>query len=259
MGLVGGLAIGRTLGVASLVRESGLFARDRVHDKATMKGTLKRYWRFPLVFMPSALSNVLGAQLSILIVARAYGAESAGNLAQAVTFGAMPTALVGTAASSVVLAEMASRLRAGELDQRARYLKASKALLPLGVGWFLVLVVAGRPLLPIVLGPEWSDSGQYLAALAVGASAGLIVSPVSVVFVLYERATANVLLDLARIVLVGGMGAIAWSFGPGPVGTVFLMSMAMAVVYLAIWWMGLRVVSQQGRGVNVGSSTGGPR
>jgi len=253
MGLTAGLAIGRTLGVTSLVRESGLMRTRRTPEAVPMAPTLRRYWRFPLVFMPSALLNVLGTQLPILIVARAYGEESAGNLAQAVTFGGMPAALLGTAVSSVVLAEMAARVRAGELDQRARYLRVSKALLPIGVGWFLVLVIAGRPLLPIVLGPQWSESGQYLAALAVGASLGLVVSPVSVVFVLYERALINVLLDAFRIVLVAGLGAVAWTAGFGPVGAVLLMSIGMGIVYVVMWFAGLRMVSPRGRAAHEGS------
>lgn len=248
LGLTAGLAVGRSLGLASMVRESRLHGNRHVAAELSMGNALRHFWRFPLIFMPSALLNVLGTQLPILVLVRAYGAESAGNLAQAMKIGAIPAALLGTAISSVVLAEMATRVRAGELDQRARYLRVSKALLPLGLAWYFLLVILGRPLLPIVLGSEWSASGQYLASLAIAAATGLIASPVSVVFVLYERALVNVLLDISRVVLVAGLAAAAWAMGVGPVGAVFTMSLGMAVVYVAIWLLGLSTVTLSGGG-----------
>lgn len=245
MGLVGGLAIGRTLGVASLVREIGLFARDRDPDGATMTAALRRYWRFPAVFMPAALLNVLGVQLPILIVARAYGAESAGNLAQAFTFTLIPAALLGTAISSVVLAELAAKVRAGELDQRHRYLRVSRALAPFGLAWILGLVLLAPSLLPWVLGPQWESAGQFAAALGISAGTGLVVSPLSVVLLLYQRSAVNLLLDVGRVALVAVVGVAAWASGLGPVAAVLGMSVSMGIVYTVTWVVGLQVVSDR--------------
>lgn len=259
LGLTAGLALGRSLGVVSLARESELLTKRQDVADESMLIALKRYWRFPVVFMPSALLNVLGSQLPILVVTRAYGTVSSGNLAQAILFGAIPAALLGTAVSSVVMAEMAARVRAGELIQRARYMRVTRALLPIGLAWFLVLVLLGRPLLPIVLGPQWSESGQYVTALAIAPAVGLIVSPLTVVFLLYERTVVNFLLDIGRVVLVAGLGAAAWRIGYGPIGTVFLMSWGMAVVYVATWLLGLRTVSPPGSDKSATPRTEGSR
>lgn len=259
LGLTAGLAVGRSLGVASLVRESRLLRNLHEADESSMSSALKRYWRFPLVFMPSALLNVLGTQLPILLVARAYGAESVGNLAQALTFGAIPAALLGTAISSVVLAEMAARVRAGELNQRQRYLRVSKALAPLGLGWFLGLVLVAPSLLPVVLGSEWQSSGEFAAALAVGAGLGLMVSPLTVVFLLYERSLVNLGLDIFRVVLVVAAGVAAWRLGHGPVVAVFVMSAAMGIVYVTTWIIGLWVVSGSEGSSVTDDAVGSPR
>jgi O-antigen/teichoic acid export membrane protein len=244
MGLAAGLALGRSLGVASLARESRLFSWERGDDRPSVAVTMRRYWRFPILFMPSALLNVLGTQLPILLVVRAYGAESAGNLAQAFTFGAMPAALLGGAVSSVVLAELASRVRAGERDQRRRYLLISKALAPLGLAWFLFLFLLAPRILPVILGPEWSTSGEFAAAIAAGTGMGLIVSPLTVVTSLYERSVLNFLLDIFRVVVVLAGGVASWLMGSGPVGAVLSMSVAMGIVYVATWFVGLRIVSE---------------
>lgn len=242
-GLTAGLAVGRSLGVVSLVRESQLLSEwSGAEPKWSV--TLWRYWRFPAVFMPSALLNVLGTQLPILIVARAYGPDSAGNLAQAQTLGAIPAVLLGTAIASVVMAEMASRVRAGDLNQRARYLRVSKALLPVGLVWFLILVLAAPSLLPMILGPGWQLSGEFAAALALGVGSGLVVSPLTVVFLLFERSALNLGLDIGRVALVGASGIVSWKLGHGPVASVLAMSAAMFIVYSVTWLLGLGVVSR---------------
>jgi O-antigen/teichoic acid export membrane protein len=209
-----------------------------------MSGALKRHWRFPLVFMPSALLNVLGSQLPLLLVARAYGAEIAGNLAQAVTFGAIPAALLGTAVSSVVMAEMAARVRSGELNQRQRYLRVSKALAPLGLAWLLGLVLVAPSLLPIVLGSDWQLAGQFAAALSIAASLGLVVSPLTVVLLLYERSALNVGLDLLRVLVVAASGIALWRLGYPPVLCVFAMAATIGIVYIITWAVCLRIVSR---------------
>lgn len=242
VGLAAGLALGRTLGLVSLVLK-GRSSTDKWADARPVSATMKRYWKFPVLFMPAAILNVLGTQIPILIIAGAYGPASAGNLAQAITLGAIPAALLGTAIASVVLAEMAARVRAGELDQRARYLRVSRALAPIGLVWLLALVLVAPFLLPVILGPGWATSGQFAAALAPSVSLGLIVSPLTVVTTLYERPVLNLLLDCGRVAMVACAGWLAWWLGLGAVADVLAMSVAMAAVYILTWFICLSIVS----------------
>jgi O-antigen/teichoic acid export membrane protein len=244
LGLTVGLALGRTLGLASLFRENQVRSWWATASDRKTTATLRRYSRFPLVFMPAALFNVLGAQLPLLLVARLYGDESAGNLAQAITVGAVPAALFGTAVASVAMAEMASQIRAGDLNQRPTYLRLTRALLPIGITWMVLLVLVAPDLLPAVLGPEWTSSGEFAAALAVGVGVGLFVSPLTAVLFLYERSLLNLGLDTMRVVVVLSGGLASWSLGYGPVGAVFVMSCALCLVYGLTWIVGLRIVSR---------------
>lgn len=242
-GLVAGAVIGGSLGLASLVRESGLLAGGRVRARAQVVA-LRRYWRFPVLFMPAALLNAFGVQIPLLLVTSWYGAESAGNLAQALRLGAVPAMLLGAAASSVILGELSTLVRNGQLNQRARYLRVSRALAPVALAWFLLLTLAGPWAAPLILGSAWPDVGSYVAAVAYSSAAGLLVAPLSVVLIIYERAALNFTLDLGRVVLVFGAGVAAWAAGDGPVEAVLAMAIAMALVYGVTWLVGLRVVSQ---------------
>lgn len=241
-GLLLGLALGRCVGIASLLRESGLF-RKGAATSTSIVTALRRYWRFPLVFTPSALLNVVATQIPVLLVASRFGAADAGNLAQAVRLGAIPAALIGGAVSSVVMAEIAHRVRDGQLDNRARYLRVSRALVPLAVAWFLLLVVVAPFVLPVILGGAWDSAGDYAAAMSLGVAGGLIASPLSVVFALYERARLNVTLDISRLLLMGTLGLMTTIMDYGPVTVVLAMSTGMFAVYAATWTLGLKIVT----------------
>jgi O-antigen/teichoic acid export membrane protein len=195
--------------------------------------------------MPSALLNVVGSQIPLLLVALLYGPDDAGNLAQAIMLGALPAALIGSAISTVFLAELATRVRDGEPYQRRRYLKLSRTLLPLGLVWFLLLTLVIPRLLPIVLGPGWLLSGSFSLALASSVATGLVVSPLTIVLLIYQRTVLTPVVDLLRVVVVTGVGLGAWAAGFNSVMAVLLMSIGLTCIYVITWFLGLRIVSSR--------------
>ncbi len=244
VGLLTGAAIGQVVGVVALLASSDLLSKSRLEAESIWR-VLRHNWRFPLVFLPSALLNVIGSQLPLLLLNWKYGAASAGNLAQALRFGALPAALLGTALSSVFMAETAARVREGQIHNRSRFLRVTRALLPMAISWFMGLVLIAPELLPVILGAGWDQSGQYAAATAIMVATGLVASPLSVVFAIYRKSLMNLALDAARVILVLALGYGAWALGSGPVGAVWAMSAGLAVIYLGTWLLGLRVVSQR--------------
>lgn len=241
-GLLSGAVIGQGVGVAALLASTDLFSKD-TRDVKSSRRVLRSNWRFPLVFLPSALLNVVGSQLPILLLNWKYGAASAGNLSQAMRFGALPAALIGAALSSVVMAEVAARVRTGDVNNRRRYLRVTRALAPVAAAWFLALIFLAPTLLPVLLGGEWEQSGEYAAASALMVATGLVAAPLSVVFAIYRRSLLNLSLDVARVVLVFVLGYSAWALGLSSVAAVWAMSFGLAAIFTAIWMLGLKVVS----------------
>ena len=242
IGLTLGLALGRSIGVLSLVRETRLARRDVV-SAPQWRAVLGAYWRYPAVFLPAGLMNELSLQFPILLVGFAYSAPDAGNLSQAIRLTAVPAALLGGAVSSVVMAEMAHRVREGTINNRVRYLKASKALLPIAIGWAAVLLLAAPWVLPALLGEGWVSSGLYAAVMAPSVGLSVLVSPLTMVLPVYEKSLLQLGLDGLRLLLVCGSGVTAWSVGAGPVAAVMAMSLCLAAVYVVTWFAGLKVVS----------------
>lgn len=242
VGLTMGQAIGRSVGVLSLVRE----AREvRAHSQraAGWIPTLKTYWRYPVVFLPAGLMNTFSLQFPLLLVGYQYGAADAGNLSQAMRLASVPAALLGGAVSSVVLAEISQRVREGVLDNRARYVRLTRALFPIASAWAAGLLVVAPWALPRLLGEGWASAGWYAAAMAPSVGLSVIVSPLTMVLPVYGRSALQFGLDALRLTLVCGSGLIAGMLGASPVQAVLAMSMSLALVYVVTWIAGLRVVT----------------
>jgi O-antigen/teichoic acid export membrane protein len=187
--------------------------------------------------------NQFSLQFPLLLIGFAYSADDAGNLSQAMRFSTVPAALLGVAVSSVLMAEIAERVRRGVTDNRLRYLRVSKALSPIAAGWTLVLLLIAPWALPALLGPGWASSGLYAAALAPSVGLGILVSPLTVVLPVYGRSRLQLVLDGLRLLLVCGLGFIGWQTGLGPLALVLAMSLGLAAVYAATWLAGLATVS----------------
>lgn len=257
LGLTVGYGVGTT---ASLV---GLLRRTRRDGVATdslprWRDVLWRYRRYPLVFLPAGLMNVFVAQFPLILVGVAYSAADAGNLAQAARLTSIPTVMIGAAVSGVVMAEIARRVRNGVKDNRAQYMKASRALLPLAIGWTLAVIIFAPWVLPALLGADWSTSGLYAAALAPSVGAGVLVSPLSIVTAVYGRSGTQLALDGGRLLVVCLSGGVAWAVGAGPVVAVLAMSLCLTASYAITWGVGYRVVAGRNRRAASGSESARP-
>ena len=240
-GLLTGQFVGRLLGIVSLgstVHE--LLSRP---TEGGYRGTIKRYWRFPLVYTPSAALNVLGAQLPLILIGIGFGVQSAGYLGVAQRIVVIPAGLIGIAVTQVFSAEISSRLRSGVRENRSIYIRASIRLGTLGVCLTVGVVTLSPVVFPAALGQQWVPAGAFAQAMGLSAGLGLLAVPTSFVLVAYQRTVVFLFLAVSRIALILGFGWLAYANGMGAVATIWAMYAGQAVNYAATWIIGLRVVS----------------
>jgi len=239
-GLLSGQVLGRCLGIFALARTS----RELLPAPApgTTRRTLRTYWRFPAVFAPSALLNTLGTNLPLILVGAWFGAQSAGFLGLTQRIALAPAALIAVAVGQVFSGELSSRLRAGQVDNTSMYLRTSSKLALGGITIAAVMLVASGWAFPLILGSQWADSGNYAQAIALSVGAGFVVSPVSYVFIAYQRIVSNILVDISRVALVVIPGVLAHLNGFTAVGTVWVMTAGQFVNYALTWVIGLIIV-----------------
>lgn len=240
-GLLGGALFGRLLGFGALTRSLRPILRAR--GGARPASLIREYWRSPVILAPSSLLNALGTQLPLVLVAAWFGADVAGQLGMAQRLVFLPAALIGAALAQVFGAEIAQRLREHAGSSRGLYLKATWRIGLVAVPMCAAILFASPLLLPWILGPDWQQSGYLAQAMALSASVGLIVSPLSQVYLVHQS-LASLAMDSSRVVLILGAGLISLSLQQSAVTTVWVLYAAQVVNYVATWMYGLRIVSR---------------
>ncbi|USQ76101.1 lipopolysaccharide biosynthesis protein [Ornithinimicrobium cryptoxanthini] len=238
-GLLIGQLVGRWIGIVPLVKGASRYSvRPRAEPLREVAVT---YWKFPVVFAPSALLNSFGSNIPILLTASLFGPVAAGALAVGQRLLQAPAALITQGVGQVVSAEIASRMRAG---------RSSLQLFRAATGMLFVLASAVATFVysPVLLtvcqwvAPDWPDIPNYIRALAVSAIASLIVAPVSSVFTLYQAARASIAIDLSRPVLVLAFAYGFYAMERDPVSLVLGASIGQLANYVATWIVAYRLV-----------------
>ncbi|MDH5134404.1 MULTISPECIES: lipopolysaccharide biosynthesis protein [unclassified Microbacterium] len=242
-GLLGGALFGRLLGFGALYR--GLRPLLAARGGASQRALFRRYWRSPVILAPSALLNALGSQLPLVMVAAWFGTAEAGQLGMAQRLVFLPAALLGAALAQVFGAEIADRLRNRSGSSRGLYLKATLRIGMVAAPMCLAILLASPWLLPWLLGPGWQQSGLLAQAMAVSASVGLIVSPLSAVYAVHQS-VASLAIDGSRIAFIVVAAAIVAATGAGVVEAVWALYAAQVLNYIVTWVYGLRIVSRGG-------------
>jgi O-antigen/teichoic acid export membrane protein len=242
-GLLTGQLFGRMFGIVSLARTNSALLRTTT--RGGYHRTLRSYWRFPLVFAPTAVVNTAGLQLPLILIGAWFGVQSAGYLGVAQRVTALPAALVGIAVGQVFCGELTARLRANERNNRRLYLKVSARLGLLGVLIALALLILPPYVFPVVLGPNWAGAGAYAQATALAVGLGFMASPLDYVFVAYQKTAIQVSVDITRLVLVCGLGYWAYRSGWSAVSTVWMMYAGTTLNYVLTWFLGLVVTSEK--------------
>jgi O-antigen/teichoic acid export membrane protein len=239
--LLGGQLIGRALGYVALFRSTKPLLERPI--SGSFLDSLREYWKFPLVFAPSSVLNSLGGQLPLIVIAAWFGPAAAGELgiAQRVVF--IPAALLGASLAQVIGAELSLLLREGRGNGRQIYLWISARIAVMAAGVALTLIFVAPSLLPFVLGEEWRHSGLFAQAMAVSVGLGLIASPLSQVYVIYQS-LASIVVDVSRVALLTISAAVSRVAHLDAVETTWLFYGAQSINYLVTWMYGLRIVSR---------------
>lgn len=241
-GLLAGSLVGRTVGIFPLLRTSrGLLRRPA---PGGYRPLLREYWRLPAVLAPSGVLNALGLQLPVLIIASIYGASAAGEIGMAQRIVGIPTTVLGASIAQVLVAEFAQRLRAREGGLRTYYLRASGWLGLIGIATGIGLFLLSPWVLSVFLGDDWTLSAEFAQALSITVAAGLVASPLSQVYLVYQS-LATVIVDISRVLLLIAAAGVAVALDWDAVEATWLMAGTMVLTYAASWGYGLRMVTRR--------------
>lgn len=207
VGLVFGAIVGKLVGIPTLARATGLLHRNVTRPKFSGKELYRTYWRFPVLFMPAGLVNIAGGQLAILAFPILYGLEVTGQYAMANRLLGIPATLFGLAVGSVFLGELA-RVRHEGGDRALRMFHKWTRVLVIPAALMVVFVLLlGKPLTILFLGPQWGPAADYLVILVWGIAAAFVAGPLDHVWTVYQKAAVSMIWQTSRF---AGMLAIFW-------------------------------------------------
>jgi len=239
LGLLLGLGIGRLCGLGGLLSSGGLLRQPRP-TLGGLRRTLRRYRRFPMLTLPSALVNSAGLEAPLLVIAAYYGDARAGLLGLTIRVFSAPTALIGQAIDQVFTGESSAAIRepTGTLTRLLHH--TAVRLLIIGALPTAILVLAGPWMFGLVFGPTWTEAGDYARILAFAYLAQFVVNPISGVLQLLERQGQSLAWAAMRLVLTASGPAVCGAMGAPVVVAIAALSIGHVVSYLLMYVLSLR-------------------
>lgn len=242
LGLVGGYAIGRIAGIAPLLKS--LRAEIIRFNRAQACSALRKYRTFPLLFAPAALLNAASLALPIIFAGLWFDVAAAGHWGMAERILAVPLVVVAAALGQVVEARLAHHLRTFGVGSLSYYIRVSGFLLVFSVMVGAVVILGAPAVVPFVLGAQWEATATIMQLLTPMLVTRLIASPMSKALIVAQWAKTNLVLDLFRALLLGGVLLACWSAGSTLEAFVIWTSLAFSLVYLLTWFTGLAAARQ---------------
>lgn len=209
LGLVLGHVARWTGGGSALARllpwrgENGLLAMRA----AGLRAVAKRYCRFPLFTMWSALLNTASAQVPALLLTAFFNSATAGLYSLTGQVLWMPVSFVTRAVSQVFLSTAAEANRRGTTAEVARIV--FNRLTGIGLPFILLLAIVAPEAFGFIFGAAWTEAGRYARWLCPWLLLTFVTAGMSsLVFVLeHQRGELifQVILLVGRVLaLVGG-------------------------------------------------------
>ncbi len=192
-GLFAGEVAGRMLGLGRLIRE----ARDELlmPRAGELLRTAREQWRYPAIVLPSSLVDALATALPAPFLVFAFGPVAAGQFALVQRVAAAPAGLIAGSFADVIHGHALGGARDGTAMRRLLWASAGRVGL-LGALVYVPVVALAPTAFPLVFGRAWDDAGLMLAILSPYLWLALIVSPLSRILLVRQRAELKLAADL---------------------------------------------------------------
>lgn len=244
-GLVGGAVVGSSVGAALLspyVRRLG--GRTSLRK---LVASVRKYWRFPAIFMPIAFLTLLAQQTPLLFGASVFGLAAAGVIGMAERVVAIPVTLLGLAVGTVFESEFARALRERSGGLMRRYLQTSAALAAVGLIAGAVLALLAPWGLRVLFGDEWAVAGQVAQAMSIVVVTRLVVSATKNLTQLLQKGLDSLALEIGRVVMVACAAGVALLCQMELIPSLWVIYGALAASDIATWCWGWRVLRRHER------------
>ena len=230
-GMLGGEILGRLLGVVRLARGAWPEARITFATLDSKDGVnvLRRYWKYPAVFLPSSMIDALATSLPLPIISSLYGVGAAGQYFLVARLASVPAALISAGVADVFHAKIAETARTDKSLVHRTLKSAIQKLTVVSLGIYLPVALISPFVFSIVFGESWQQAGTLMAIQSLACITGLVVSPLSRALAISRYPELKFLPDIVRLVAPVSSLWVCHYFG-----MTFLLTMVVFAVLTAI-------------------------
>lgn len=233
LGLLTGLIIGQLVSLTALVHKFR-FDLGRFSPRDIPK-IIRKHWRFPALFAPSAMLNSFGLQLPIITISAIFGLTATGQLGIAERIVAIPIALIGGPIGQLFVGEMSKMLRNEHKRFVSFFLRITFALLAASIVLFGTLIITSPWLVPLFLGNQWVDSVPLIQIISIMAAIRLTFSPTAMALTLFQKARANMILDAVRVAFVAIGALVVTMMDLGLYASTAILYSGLSIIYIITW------------------------
>lgn len=200
-GLIGGGILGSAASVivlgGQIWRDNMGFLKDSI-DVNGIKYGLRRYRKFPMIDLWSALLNALSWQIPVFLLSAFFSSTVAGFYALGFRVIQLPMSVAGNAISQVFFQRCVNAKREGILSKFVE--DVFRILVILGLLPMLILAISGRDIFAFVFGENWAEAGTFAQFLGIWAFVWFISSTISSLYIVLDKQEFNLKFNIANFV-----------------------------------------------------------
>jgi O-antigen/teichoic acid export membrane protein len=246
-----GLMIGRIVGQSAGIHT--ITNSFRTVDKKLLKEInsrdiayiLNRYRDFALFSAPGQLLNAAGIQLPVLFISALYGIAATGYYGLSYAIVNLPMTLIGMSIADVFYGEIANNAKRSPETIKAISNDIIKKGALIGLVPLLALLLFGPYLFALVFGVQWYEAGLYARIISPLVFARLVLTPVSRIFIVFEKQRIAFLLDALRLFLVLIIFMFASIFTFTIYEALQLYTFAMVLAYIITFLVANKVINDK--------------
>ncbi len=229
-GLLLGSIIKRASGFISLLKlVNKKFIKNLTFEQ--FKFVVKRYKKFPLISNQSALLNVLGLNLPILLLAHFYGSKKVGFFSLTLLVVNIPLTTLGRSLAQVFISESSEFVKTDIKKLKKLYFNIIKNLLFIGIIPCLIFILWAPMIFTFIFGDNWHLSGKITQNLSIMYLIQFITVPTSQLLTIMEKQEAQLIWDTLRMIAVFSSIYIPFLIGSTFLTTISYYGLAMSMMY----------------------------
>ena len=196
-----------------------------------MMAMMRKHHRFALFTTPTGFLTTVSFNSPVYVLAASGATNAIGLFSRANQLLMMPIQLIGNSIAIVFQREAAIQYQ----DQGtcwAIFKRTLATLLAIGIVPTVILAAIAPQLFTLVLGPNWTDAGNYARILAPMLLLRTVCSPLSTVFYIAGKQKEDFLLSIATSLLMFACIAVGYAMFGTPIAVVAGFSVGYSIAYL---------------------------